>query len=582
MTFRRPQDPTRPGERREPPRLSTTDSTADHGAQPSIHRPRRALAGAVAAALVAGSALAGTASAQAGHPSGSPAPASAALPLGPAGLPEARDVRVLQPGVTLTTIVRGVADPKSVWTVEVAIPSSSPDPDAPATALSDQPTADAVAARLRAAGLDPRVEDVPTPQLADAGGNNLGYRVRLGSFAAKADADALRAKVIAAGVGASSVFTGWDGEPDDVSGSTGPWHVQVLTIDPRKFRGGLDASYGLDLEARETTSTLATLTGATAAANAGFFVLDPKSGAPGDPAGVAVYDGRLVSEPTAGRPALVINDGARNTAVERFRWRGEIRGLGAPLPLDGLDRVPGLIRNCGGTADDLPTSKPLHDVTCKDPDELIAFDSAYAASTPSGPGAEVVIDRHGVVTAIRTTTRGGAIPEGGRTVQAIGNQVPLLLAAAKIGNRLEIRASLTDLGGHDVRLSPRTTIVNGGPELIRDGQLHATPLADGMAPPDNPSQYYGWVHKRNPRTIAGVDALGRTVIITADGRSEASLGLGIAEAAAVAKSFGLRSAINLDGGGSTTMVANNKLVNSPSDATGERPVGDALVITPTR
>jgi exopolysaccharide biosynthesis protein len=61
-----------------------------------------------------------------------------------------------------------------------------------------------------------------------------------------------------------------------------------------------------------------------------------------------------------------------------------------------------------------------------------------------------------------------------------------------------------------------------------------------------------------------------------------SLGLGIAEAAAVAKSFGLQSAINLDGGGSTTMVANGKILNTPSDATGERPVGDALVITPTR
>jgi hypothetical protein len=426
------------------------------------------------------------------------------------------------------------------------------------------------------------VEDVPTPKLADAGGGSLGYRVRLGSFPTKAEADALRTKVIAAGLGGSSIYTGWDGEPDDVSGSTGPWHVQVLTIDPKKFRGGLDASYGLDLEARETTTTLAALTGATAAINAGFFVLDPKAGAPGDPAGVAVYDGHLVSEPTAGRPALVISDNARGTAVERFRWHGDVRGTGRPLPLDGLNRIPGLIRNCGGTADDLPTSAPLHDVTCTDPDELIAFDSTYAALTPSGPGAEVILDRRGSVTAIRPTTRGGAIPEGGRTVQATGTQVAPLLAAAKLGKHLEIKASLTDTRGHDVRLSPRTTIVNGGPELIHNGRIGATPKADGMAPADNPNFYYGWVHKRNPRTIAGVDAQGRTVLITADGRNVDSLGLGIGEAAAVAKSFGLQSAINLDGGGSTTMVANGKVLNTPSDATGERPVGDALVITPTR
>ena len=79
-----------------------------------------------------------------------------------------------------------------------------------------------------------------------------------------------------------------------------------------------------------------------------------------------------------------------------------------------------------------------------------------------------------------------------------------------------------------------------------------------------------------------MDAQGRTVLITADGRSTASLGLGIAEAAAVAKSLGLQDAINLDGGGSTTMVVDGVVLNSPSDVTGERPVGDAVVVLPGR
>ncbi|MFF0339653.1 phosphodiester glycosidase family protein [Kribbella sp. NPDC004875] len=494
------------------------------------------------------------------------------LPLGPADLTETRDTRILQPGVTLTTIVRGRSDSSAGWTVEISIPSSSPDPDAPAAALSDRVGADKAAAKLSAAGLEPRVEDVPTPKLADAGGNSLGYRVRVGLFATKAEADALRTKVIAAGLNGSTLYTGWDGEPDDVTGSTGPWHVQVLTIDPKTFRGTLDATYGSDLEQRETTSTLATLTGATAAINAGFFVLDPKAGAPGDPAGAGVYDGRLVSEPTNGRPALVL--GPRGTSVERFTWRGTV---GKNLPLDGLNRVPGLIRNCGGTADDLPTAKPMHDTTCTDPDELIAFDASYGVSTPSGPGAEVIVDRRGVVTAIRTT-RGGAIPEGGRTVQATGNLVAPLLAAAKVGKPLPIRSALLDDHGRPVPLTRRTTIVNGGPELVRDGRIYATAAADGMVQA-TPSFYYGWVHKRNPRTIAGVDDHGRTVLITADGRTVNSLGLSISEAAAVAKSFHLREAINLDGGGSTTMVADGKVLNTPSDAAGERPVGDALVIT---
>jgi hypothetical protein len=497
------------------------------------------------------------------------------LPLGPAGLEESRATSTLQPGVVLTRIVRGHPDASAVWTVEVAIPSGpgSPDPDAPPAAISDEADARATADKLRSAGLDPRVEKVTTPPLADFSGD-LGWRVRVGATGTRAEADTLRQQVIAAGFGGSTVYTGWDGEPEDVARSTGPWHVDVLTIDPRRFTGRLDATYGPDLEQRETTSRLAALTGARAAVNAGFFVLDPAAGAPGDPAGVGAYDGRLVSEPVAGRPALVVRDDARGTSIVRLRWHGEVAGL----TLDGLDRVPGLIRNCGGIGD-TPTDLPRQDFTCTDPDELIAFDAAYGVRTPSGPGAEVVLNARGRVIDIRTT-RGGTIPSGGRTVQATGSRVAALLAVAHPGRRLPVRATLIDERGRPVRTSRVTSIVNGGPELVRDGRLHATPAADGMVHPGDPSFYYGWVHKRNPRTFAGVDARGRTVLVTADGRSTSSLGLSIAETAAVARSLGLRDAMNLDGGGSTTMVVDGSVINMPSDATGERPVGDALVVLP--
>jgi exopolysaccharide biosynthesis protein len=43
-------------------------------------------------------------------------------------------------------------------------------------------------------------------------------------------------------------------------------------------------------------------------------------------------------------------------------------------------------------------------------------------------------------------------------------------------------------------------------------------------------------------------------------------------------SIGVWNAVNLDGGGSTTMVIHNKIVNSPSDKTGERPVANTLQI----
>jgi exopolysaccharide biosynthesis protein len=36
--------------------------------------------------------------------------------------------------------------------------------------------------------------------------------------------------------------------------------------------------------------------------------------------------------------------------------------------------------------------------------------------------------------------------------------------------------------------------------------------------------------------------------------------------------------VNLDGGGSTTMTVRGNLVTRPSDATGERPIGDAILL----
>ena len=483
------------------------------------------------------------------------------LPLGPRDLPETRTVETLQPGVTLTTILRGEPDPTNGWTVEIGVPAGGNDPDAPPTAIADRQHADELMKVLRDNGFDPRVEEVTTPRVADFAGGTLGFRVRIGHHPDKPAADAVLAAVRQKGFTASTVFTGWDGDPTD----RGPWRVQLLTIDPRTFRGDLVGDFGPDLERRETTSALAAARHATAAVNAGFFVLDPAAGAPGDPAGIGIYDGRLLSEATNGRPAFVFDDDARRAGVERHTWRGTV----GPMTLDGINRVPGLIRNCGGTPDDLPTSRPLHDTTCTDDAELILFTPAFGDKTPTGPGVEAIVDRHDRVLEIREP-RGGPLPAGTRSVQATGTRAAQLTELAQPGRKLKITS--------DLRGDRADTVVNGGPELVRHGRPHATPAADGMVRPGDPSFYYGWVAKRNPRTIAGVDDHGRILLATIDGRAVDNLGLSIAESAAVAAALGMREAVNLDGGGSTTMVENGQVINDPSDATGERPVGDAILI----
>ena len=57
-----------------------------------------------------------------------------------------------------------------------------------------------------------------------------------------------------------------------------------------------------------------------------------------------------------------------------------------------------------------------------------------------------------------------------------------------------------------------------------------------------------------------------------------SLSMSLLEFADLMIDEGIYQGLNLDGGGSTTMIINNKVVNSPSDNTGERAVGNSLVL----
>jgi exopolysaccharide biosynthesis protein len=507
------------------------------------------------------------------------APSSSRLDLGAQDLPETRNVTTLAPGLTRTTITRGTPNQDFFWTAEVAVPSTSPDPDAPASALSTQAQAQKVADKLDAAGLTVRVEHVQSPQLTDAGGD-LGYRVRVGQFGSKADGSATVDKIKAAGYTSSVIYTGWDGDAGISEDDRGPWNLQVLTIDPKEFHGDLTSSFGPNLEDRETTSQLSAASGALAAVNGGFFTMDPAAGAPGEPAGAAVHDGKVLSEPVGDRPSLVLDK--NGTSIQRLHWHGTVTAPGsAELPLDGIDRVPGLIRNCGGT-DDTPTNLPLHDFTCADANEIVAFTPEFGPTTPAGPGLEVVLDAQGTVTSINHT-RGTTVPAGGQTLQAIGSDVDKLALLAVPGKKLKVDTGLLTEGGKTLTTTPTTDVVNGGPTLVQNGQLDVTAKRDGMVRTnDSNSFFYGWVHKRNPRTFAGVDAQGRTLLVTADGRQTTSLGLSLNEEARVAKSLGMVNAMNLDGGGSTTMVQGGQVMNSPSDATGERLVGDALLLLPAK
>ena len=83
----------------------------------------------------------------------------------------------------------------------------------------------------------------------------------------------------------------------------------------------------------------------------------------------------------------------------------------------------------------------------------------------------------------------------------------------------------------------------------------------------------------NPRTAVGILEEGHYVLVVSDGRSEESEGLSLYELAAFMQSLGVQTAYNLDGGGSSTMVFQGSVVNTPSGrGNSERSVTDILYL----
>lgn len=119
--------------------------------------------------------------------------------------------------------------------------------------------------------------------------------------------------------------------------------------------------------------------------------------------------------------------------------------------------------------------------------------------------------------------------------------------------------------------APGTEAVGGFPDLLDDGRRVGDLEVDAR-----PS----FAAARHPRTAVGYDIDGRELwLVVVDGRQAPhSTGMSLPELADLFEALGVEEALNLDGGGSTTLVVGASPVNRPSDATGERPVVNALAL----
>jgi hypothetical protein len=306
--------------------------------------------------------------------------------------------------------------------------------------------------------------------------------------------------------------------------------------------------------------------GAVAGTNGGYWI----SRRSGNPNGLHVQDGRMV-----GSNASASGGGHRNRSALGITTSGQLlldqvtTDTTATLPNGHRVGVSFMNRRVHATGD------------------VVVYDDRYGDSVHVPPGGVYV------------QTEGARLRSGGSTTGTVTRvetpsedryftlaQGQGAIVASTALNRESDRAALAALRrGDQVSLATGVRSTNGGGTWPADlaGALPAggTLLRSGQIPPQ--SEWTGeaftvsHVAGRHPRTAIGRTSAGEVLLVTIDGRdSDWSVGLSYQELARTMVRLGARDAVNLDGGGSTTMMRNNRVTNRPSER--NRSVASGLFI----
>lgn len=310
--------------------------------------------------------------------------------------------------------------------------------------------------------------------------------------------------------------------------------VRVFLLTARLGQPGLvlDQVSGATVHSRAPLSQWLRQDGSVAGVNADFFDI---SGT-GAPRGVGQdRQGRFLHAPRAGWNTSFVIDSSGVPRVLQDR-------LAATIVSSGMRPITVSNFNSPSVA----------------PDGIGLYTAAWGRTVGTrvvaGSSAVRQVDvRDGVVRAVRRTLTSGTTITG-QVLIARGTGVRRL-AALRLGQRVRVQSALT---------TPVRMAVGGSLQLLAGGSVTTS---------DN-----GQLH---PRTAVGIDRDGRALhLVVIEGRSESSSGLTLLQLAQLLRSLGDEDALNLDGGGSSTMVAADPsgvaaVRNAPSDGA-ERPVPTGL------
>ena len=302
-----------------------------------------------------------------------------------------------------------------------------------------------------------------------------------------------------------------------------------LEIDRSRFDIGLALAGGSISAGRASVKKIAQANNGVAAINGGYFGLD------GMLIGNTRIDGQTAGTTYYTRTSLgFMPDGTLKLAPSEYY--GEVNVNGKKVFLSGV--------NCERGAN-----------------TTILYNGLFGSYTKTNEYGTEYIIKDGKV--IGVNQGNSFIPAGGQVISVHGTAQEAF-AGVKAGDKVTIGESF----GRE--LDAAQNIIGAGPELLRDGRVNVT-AAQEQFPNDI-------ARGRAPRTAVGIKADGKVILLVVDGRQSHSIGATLAETAQLLQKFGAVNGFNLDGGGSSEMVLQGQIMNSPSDG-GERAVGSAIVVT---
>ena len=160
-------------------------------------------------------------------------------------------------------------------------------------------------------------------------------------------------------------------------------------------------------------------------------------------------------------------------------------------------------------------------------------------------------------------TKDALIPPDGVVVSAGGVKASLL-SSLNLGQTVELDYSI-DKPWNSIKHA-----LCGGPRLLANGKVSINGVEEKF---DN-----SIINGRHPRTAVAMTFDGDLLLIVVDGRKKDSIGMKLSELAEYLQRLGCMHAINLDGGGSTAMYLNGKIINRPSDGS-ERRISNGILVT---